>query len=133
MQILKKLPFLPAVVFFIITVILLTLPGSSFPKSHFFDIPYFDKWVHVGIFSILCFLFSIPFVHFSINNLQKKYWFVLILLMGILYGILMEFVQKYWVINRSFDEMDMVADAIGSVLAWLVTLQILKRKNSLRA
>jgi hypothetical protein len=41
----------------------------------------------------------------------------------------MEFVQKYWVINRSFDEMDMVADAIGCFLALIVSYQWLKRKN----
>lgn len=130
MQIFKKAPFLPAVLFFIITVILLTLPGTSFPKSHFFDIPYFDKWVHIGIFSILCFLFSFPLIDFSIPDLHKKYWFLFILLMGIVYGILMEFVQKYWVANRSFDEMDMVADAVGCILSWLISLQILKKKNS---
>jgi VanZ family protein len=129
MQFFKNYPFLPAVVFFIITVILLTLPGSSFPKSHLFDIPFFDKWVHIGLFGMLCFLFSFPVIHFSITDLQKKYRLWTILILGITYGVLMEFVQKYWVINRSFDEMDMVADAIGCFLALIVSYQWLKRKN----
>jgi VanZ family protein len=129
MQFFKNYPFLPAVVFFIITVFLLTLPGSSFPKSHFFDIPYFDKWVHIGLFGTLCFLFSFPIVYFTISDQQKKYWFWIIVLLGISYGIIMEFVQKYWVVNRSFDEMDMIADAIGCFLALLLSIQILKRRN----
>lgn len=129
MQFLKRFPYLPAVVFFLITVVLLTYPGSRFPKSHLFDIPFFDKWVHVGLFGILCFLFSIPLVYSPIPFLKKKQWFLFILLMGILYGVAMEFVQKYWAINRSFDEWDMVADSVGSFLAILVSFQILKRTN----
>ncbi len=128
MQFLKKYSFLPAVLFFIITVVLLTLPGNRFPKSHLFDIPYFDKWVHIGMFCTLCFLYSFPIVHFSISESKKKYWFRMILFLGIIYGVLMEFVQKYWAINRSFDIMDMVADAIGCLLALLISHQILNRK-----
>lgn len=36
---------------------------------------------------------------------------------GIGYGIAMEFVQKYWVINRSFEKMDILADSVGCLLA----------------
>jgi VanZ family protein len=132
MQFIRNYPFLPAVVFFIITVILLTLPGSSFPKSPLFDLPYFDKWVHIGLFGLLCFLFSYPITFFSISHQQKKYWFWTILFLGISYGVIMEFVQKYWVSNRSFDLMDMVADAIGCFLALIVNAQLLKRKFRLR-
>jgi hypothetical protein len=117
MQFFRKHPFLPATIFFIITVVLLTLPGSSFPKSHFFDIPYFDKWVHIGLFGWLCFLFSFPIQNFSISDLQKKYCFWIITGIGIAYGISMEYVQKYWVINRSFEKMDIAADSVGCLLA----------------
>ncbi len=130
MQLFRKYPFLPAVLFFLITILLLTLPGSSFPRSHFFDIAYFDKWVHIGLFGILCFLFSYPITLQSITDNKKKYWFWVILFLGIGYGILMEFVQKYWVVNRSFDLLDMVADAIGSSLAFLLSfLQLNKKKR----
>jgi VanZ family protein len=125
MQLIRNYPFLPAVLFFIITVILLTLPGSSFPTSHFFDIPYFDKWVHIGLFGILCFLFSYPITQLTISDTQKKLWFWVILVLCITYGISMEFVQKFWVVNRSFDLMDMVADAIGSVFALILQYLLL--------
>jgi len=117
MQFYKKYPFLPAVLFFFITVVLLTLPGNSFPKSHLFELPYFDKWVHIGLFGCLCILFSLPIRKFLISNSQKKYWFLAITIIGISYGVLMEFVQKYWAINRSFELMDMVADTTGCLLA----------------
>jgi VanZ family protein len=127
MQLFRNYPFLPAVLFFFITVILLTLPGSSFPRSHFFDIPYFDKWVHIGLFGILCFLFSYPITQLTISDSQKKLWFWVILVLCITYGISMEYVQKYWVVNRSFDLMDMVADAIGSVIALILHYLLLNR------
>ena len=133
MQFFRNYPFLPAVLFFIITVVLLTLPGSSFPNSHLFDIPFFDKWVHIGMFSTLCFLFTFPIVHFSISDSKKRQWFWIILFSGIIYGVLMEFVQKYWAINRSFDILDMVADSIGSLLALIISYQILNRKIKLKS
>lgn len=39
----------------------------------------------------------------------------MIALIWILYGIGMEFVQKHFVPNRSFDAGDILADAIGSL------------------
>ena len=35
---------------------------------------------------------------------------------GLIYGIGMEFVQRYLINNRSFDEGDIVADAVGCAL-----------------
>jgi VanZ family protein len=122
MQYFRNHPFLPATVFFIVTVVLLTLPGSSFPKSHLFDIPYFDKWVHIGLFGLLCLLFSFPIRDFSISNSKKRNWFLLITAIGIGYGISMEFVQKYWIPNRSFELMDIVADSVGCLLALIFSL-----------
>jgi VanZ family protein len=74
----------------------------------------------------------LPDLFFSISIQQKKYWFWTILFLGISYGAIMEFVQKFWVRNRSFDLMDMVADAIGCFLALIVNAQLLKRKFRLR-
>lgn len=128
MQFFRNHPFLPATVFFIITVVLLTLPGTSFPKSHLFDIPYFDKWVHIVMFGLLCSLFSLPIKDLLISNSQKRNWFLSIPLIGIGYGISMEFVQKYWIPNRSFEVMDILADSVGCLLAFVFSLQIL-RKN----
>ena len=132
MQFIRKYPFLPAVIFFFITVFLLTLPGSSFPKSHFFDIPYFDKWVHIGLFGTLCFLFSYPIISFTISIKQKRVWLVAIFLLCSIYGVAMEYVQEYWVINRSFDAMDMLADSIGSLVAMFISFQLLHKYNKSR-
>jgi VanZ family protein len=127
MQFFRKTPFLPAVLFFVLTAVLLTLPGNRFPKSHWFDIPYFDKWIHIGLFGLLCFLFTFPIQDFSITHSQKRNRFFLITLLGIGYGTMMEFVQKYWIPNRSFEGMDILADCTGCLLALFLSLQILRK------
>ena len=132
MQFFRKSPFLPAIVFFIVTVILLTLPGSSFPKSQLFDIPYFDKWVHIGLFGLLCLLFSFPIIDLSISDSQKRNWFLGISVIGICYGISIEFIQKYWIPNRSFEMLDILADTTGSVLACIFSLLRLRVRKQAR-
>lgn len=45
----------------------------------------------------------------------------LIVVLGtIAYGVAMEFVQRDFVANRSFDIMDILADALGALLGFLV-------------
>lgn len=122
MQFFRNHPFLPATVFFILTVVLLTLPGSSFPKSHLFDIPYFDKWVHIGLFGLLCFLFAFPIKDLTMSISKKRKWLMLITLIGICYGISIEFIQKYWIPNRSFEILDIVADSVGCLSAFVFSL-----------
>lgn len=43
-------------------------------------------------------------------------YFIIAGLLCLAYGIIMEYVQKYWVSNRSFDPSDIVSDAIGSLI-----------------
>ena len=108
--------FIPAFSWFIISLVLLTLPGSVFLKKHWLDDIQFDKMVHIGLFSILVFLSFIPLINVSISLRKKKSILVCIALIAFAYGILMEFVQKHWVTNRSFDVLDILADGIGSFL-----------------
>lgn len=41
---------------------------------------------------------------------------------SILYGITMEFVQKEWIPNRSFEIKDILADGLGCGIAFLYAL-----------
>lgn len=45
--------------------------------------------------------------------------FVFIAVGGLCYGVLLEFVQHYFIPNRSFDPFDMLADATGALIAFL--------------
>lgn len=104
--------FIPAVICFAVTFFLLTIPGNHLPKIEWMGKYQIDKLVHISMFFTLCFLFSYP-----IKNWMDKYnWLLYITLSGILYGIAMEFVQKYFIPFRSFEINDMIADGIGCTI-----------------
>jgi hypothetical protein len=115
---LKISQFLPAFSWFILSFILLTLPGSTVPRYPWLATIHADKWVHIGLFGMLCLLSMLPFLTSGHSSQQRLNWFLFIAIGGTLYGILMEFVQERWVINRSFEYGDIVADALGCVLAY---------------
>jgi VanZ family protein len=111
----------PAFAWLMITTLLLCLPASSLPKTggDWLSVIYADKWVHLAVFALLSFLFCKSLI---INNLPRKtvlqlYFFIAAL--SALYGIFMEFVQKWLIPGRSFELTDILADTAGSFLGFL--------------
>ncbi|MCX6336115.1 MAG: VanZ family protein [Bacteroidetes bacterium] len=117
MRLLNRYPFSPAILFFAFISSLFCLPGNQFPTGQFFNIPQLDKAVHISFFATLCLLFSFPFKKSLISVPKIKQWFLIICLLGISYGIAIEFIQENWIPNRSFELLDIVADSIGCLLA----------------
>ncbi len=114
--------FIPAIAWFIFTVVLLCLPGSTLPKYPWLAVIHADKFVHITLFFILYFLFAWP-LRYGYTIDQRKKWFLLILFSAIAYGTIMEFVQKYLIPNRSFELLDIAADSTGSLLAYLYSFK----------
>lgn len=110
-----------AIAWFIIMCILFFLPGSALPQENWADAIYFDKWVHVGLFAVLIFLWRSSFKW----NLQ--YYNVLLLGAALLYGLFVEVVQLYWIPNRSFDLYDILSDMTGSFVGLFVWLMVYKK------
>jgi len=108
---------IPGICWLIISTILLTLPGSSFPTENWLDKIWFDKWVHIIMFGLLVFLFSWG-IQRKYNPEKRNSIFILIAIGGIAYGILMEYVQQNYIPNRSFDSGDIIADIIGCFAGW---------------
>jgi len=84
------------------------------------DIPLMDKWIHVGLFAVLVWLGC--WATYKIkpsDSSQHLRWFISICIWAIAYGIIMEFVQKYWIPFRSFDMGDIAADAAGSIIGFV--------------
>jgi VanZ family protein len=77
-----------------------------------------DKWIHIIMFFIMVTLWcwAVPDKKNRISNKRKA--FALIAIVSFLYGVGMEFVQRYLTANRSFDAGDIVADGIGCVLGF---------------
>ena len=113
---LKK--FLPGIAWFFIIVVLTCMPGKDVPQITWLDHIYFDKWVHAGMFGGLTFLFCWPFYHSGYTKQQRLYYFIKIALVSSLLGLLIEFVQKFYVTSRDFELLDWAADSIGALLAF---------------
>jgi VanZ family protein len=107
-----------ATVWFITSLVLLTLPGSDLPQENWLDKIYFDKWVHIGMFALLVFLWCWALSKRKGTFPGLKIFFLRITVAAIVYGILMEFVQRYFVPGRSFDVTDMIADAVGAFIGF---------------
>jgi len=92
------------------------MPNNDIPNLGFLDAIYFDKWVHAGLFAMLTFLFSWPFR--KLYPIQHRL-FVSIAVLALLYGIAMEYVQKYLTADRDFDYNDMLADGFGCLVGYI--------------
>ena len=118
-----KPSFAPAITWSIISVVLLTIPGSAFPKENWLDKIWFDKWVHIGMFAIMVSLWCWAMLKIYSVSKRLRPVFIWIGLLSLSYGIGMEFVQKYFIDNRSFDEGDIIADAVGCSLGVFFSLK----------
>lgn len=101
-----------ATAWLVLITFLLCIPGNNLPKVGLFNFSQFDKLVHIFMFGMLSFLFC------KTTNIKK--WFFVIASLCTVYGIAMEFVQENWIPNRSFDVLDIAADAVGSFLVLLI-------------
>lgn len=83
-------------------------------------IPLFDKWVHIGLFAILCFLWC--------RVIQNPQWFIKIAVVCLAYGIVIEFIQDKFIPYRSFEVWDILADAVGCAIGyWIARKWLLKK------
>jgi len=118
-----KPSFIPAIAWFIISIILLTLPGSSFPKENWFGKIGLDKWVHIGMFAVMVTLWCWALLKKYSVSTRLRTIFIGIGLVSLGYGIGMEFVQKYFIPNRSFDDGDIIADGVGCTLGVMYSIR----------
>jgi len=105
--------------------VLFCLPGSALPKSNFFTEIHIDKWVHVGLFLVLYLLLRAA-LSWKLNS-----YAIAVLLFCVLYGVLIEYIQEWFISNRNFDLYDILADTAGAVLGWFVWLRVYKKNKPL--
>jgi VanZ family protein len=122
--------FLP-VLWVILIQVLLCLPGSSLPddKSGLFAIPYLDKLVHITLFGVFvalwCYYFYRKF--YSVSKLAKLFFGIFLL--ASFNGILLEYIQLYFIPGRSFDKGDIIADLMGAGFSYgICNIKLLKMR-----
>ena len=106
---------------FVLIFILLSMPSSGEPGtgwvSYLLSLPFADKVIHVGLFGSLALSIFFHFEQYLNTSFQSIRTKALALIVCVLFGIGMEFYQKYFVPSRGFETGDMLADAIGALLA----------------
>jgi VanZ family protein len=120
----KPIQFIPALVWFIIANILFFLPGNDLPSNDFFEKIHIDKWAHIGLFAGMTLLTALPFI---LNFKSTKRLLTKISITFIFYGVLIEFIQKYFIYGRSFDVTDMIADAVGCAIGFYACIWLIRR------
>lgn len=100
------------------------IPGKDLPNALFFN---FDKLVHLIFFGGFSLLWGLAYL----TDKKAKRIFLWIFLASIALGILVELIQSSpLVVGRSGDVNDVIADAIGSLLAYGLTLLLRARHPS---
>jgi len=110
-----------AIIWLLIITTLLCIPGTELPKIKWENKIWLDKWVHVFLFMVLVILWNKSYSGKKGTQVNTRKIFLQIMILGFLYGILMEVVQEYFIINRSFDLMDILADGAGCFIGYLIS------------
>lgn len=95
-------------------VILSLLPGNTMPHSSLFSIPFFDKFVHFGMYGSLGMVALLEFRCLQIC-LKKE---LLLLLLIFCLSTLMEVLQSALVATRLAEWLDLVANFFGLIAAY---------------
>ena len=123
--------FIPGIAWFFLVLILICLPGDDLPKTDdWMSAIYFDKWVHTGLFSVMAFLFMMPLKNIDTPLTKKNNTAIKICIALSIWGLTTEFIQKYFIVGRSFDLWDWAADSVGILLALIVCRRLYLRKNN---
>jgi len=119
--------YTPAFIWWLIVLVLMCTPGNDLPElGSWTELIKLDKIIHVGIFSLMGYLFMRPVYKRDLPAAQKQNYFLKIAICISLWGITTEFIQHFWIPGRSFDLWDWVADTIGAFLAILLSRKYLK-------
>jgi len=105
---------------FVLIFILLSMPMNSQGTGmvyFFLSLPFADKIIHVGLFGSLALSLFFHLEQYSNISFRSTRTKALSLILCIVFGIGMEFYQKYFVPSRGFEVGDMLADATGALLA----------------
>lgn len=116
---------LPSIFWFLIILWIISIPGGSIPKSSLLKIPHIDKVIHAVVFAVFTFLLSYGFL-MQKKVLLGRYPYTFSFLIGVLYSIITEWIQLRFVIARSGELLDLLADMTGC-LAGIVLFDYLKR------
>ena len=98
----------------------------TIPETPLSSVRFIDKWTHSLIYLVLGLSISLEYLH-NTKQPSPKFIIVWVWLMPIIMGGLIEVLQSYCTNgNRSGEWLDFFADAIGSTIAVLIGILLVR-------
>jgi VanZ family protein len=116
--------YTPAILWILFVLFLCTLPGNDLPSDPLFEKIHLDKIVHVGLFGCTVLLLCIGY--YRQHRFISKFTLTMFAISAAFYGLAIEYIQKYFAIQRSFDMSDVAADIVGAV-AGILAFKLIRK------
>jgi VanZ family protein len=84
------------------------------------EIPYFDKLVHAGFYFVASFLFLLLVEKTSLNKLSKNIKVFTAIVLHLVLGGMIEYLQHFYVSGRSGEIADIIANLLGVLAAIII-------------
>lgn len=101
---------------FAVIFLLCLMPGSEVPKS---GQEHLDKFVHAILFGLFSFCTMIGFTKQYQFSVSTSNVVLITVVFSILYGLSIELFQEYVLTDRSFEWLDLLADATGIMIGYV--------------
>lgn len=111
-------PLRPAMAWAALILVLCLTPGAALPAWQWADLLSVDKLVHAIIFGVLVVLLGQGFQVQDQGSVLVRLALPLAVVLGVAYGGAMELMQQIPGLGRRGDWMDVIANTIGSILAF---------------
>lgn len=98
--------------------VLLCLPGSTLPSEGDFNIPNIDKYVHTILFGGFVALWCLFANSKGYPTRKKAAIFFFVYLFACFNGIVLEYIQRDYIPNRSFDLGDIIVDVLSASISY---------------
>ena len=119
-----KKPLLPGIIWTLLIALATLMPGNFIPKiTTFFDWLSPDKLVHLFLFGIYTYLLIEGLFRQSRYAFLQKHPVVTGIMLGIVFAIFTEMMQKFVIPGRNGNIYDFMADTLGCFLGyagWLI-------------
>ncbi len=109
-------PLIPAVLWGLLVLIMLGMPGHKIPRTIYPAIAHADKLIHVILFMIAGLLLAYGFFRQEAETRWHRYYLLIAFLSGTAYGAVTEWLQYRIFSGRHGSIADVVADAVGTAL-----------------
>lgn len=109
---------LPGLSWAIFILLLCSLPSQNIGEVNFWDLLNPDKIVHSIVFMLLALFLIIGFKKQHKYALLRCNAYLIAILLAIIYGVVIEWMQISYFQSRSGDLLDAIANAFGAIIAY---------------